>query len=269
MNANVNAMPRSDRHPARLPRRIVLLMWPVAIAACLAGPIATRQAAAQATAPAEGGKDSDKPRSQDPAKAPKAATGKRVLFDGKTLDGWKKADFHGTGEVLVQGGRIVLTTGTPMTGVTTTRTDLPRIDYELTYEAMRTAGEDFFAAATFPVGDSYITLVNGGWGGHVTGLSSLDGMDASENETTRTIKYENNTWYRFRVRVTNEVIRCWVGDREVAAIKYAERHVGTRVETRASQPLGFAAWKSGGAIRAVEVRPLSPEEIAATNKIEE
>ncbi|MHB1557771.1 MAG: 3-keto-disaccharide hydrolase [Isosphaeraceae bacterium] len=253
----MNASRRSECRRGRRTYRAVSFLLPV-LAAC-AGLIAAGTAAAQSAAPA----------GNEAKGHAKEAKGKRVLFDGKTLDGWKKADFHGTGEVLVQGGRIVLTTGTPMTGVTTTRTDLPKTDYELTYEAMRTAGEDFFAAATFPVGDSYITLVNGGWGGHVTGLSSLDGMDASENETTHTIKYENNTWYRFRVRVTGEVIRCWVGDREVAAIKYAERHVGTRVETRASQPLGFAAWKSGGAIRAVEVRPLSPEEIAATNKVEE
>ena len=133
---------------------------------------------------------------------------------------------------------------------------------------MRESGEDFFAAATFPVGKSYITLVNGGWGGNVTGLSSLNGMDASENETTRTIKYENKTWYRFRVRVTGEVIRCWVDDKEIVAVNHQERHVGTRVETRPSEPLGFATWKTGGALRKIEVRPLTPDEIAATNKID-
>ena len=156
----------------------------------------------------------------------------------------------------------------PMTGITTTHKDLPTTNYELAYEAMRTTGEDFFAAATFPVGKSHITLVNGGWGGFVTGLSSLNGMDASENETTSSYKYEDKTWYRFRVRVTGEVIRCWVGDKELAAVDYRERHVGTRVETRSSEPLGFATWKTGGALRNIEVRPLTPDEIAATNKID-
>ncbi len=155
-----------------------------------------------------------------------------------------------------------------MTGITTTRKDLPRTDYELTYEAMRTSGTDFFAAATFPVGESCITLVNGGWGGFVTGLSSLNGMDASENETTRTIKYENEKWYRFRVRVTADVIRCWVDDKEVVAVEHKEKHVRTRVEVRSNEPLGFANWKSGGALRKIEVRPLSPAEVAATNKVE-
>jgi hypothetical protein len=227
-----------------------IVLCPLALAAACAGLLATALAAGQASA-------------QAPAGAARV-----VLFDGKTLDGWKKTDFHDAGEVKVEDGRIVLAAGSPMTGITATRKDLPKVDYELTYEAMRTSGGDFFAAATFPVGDAYITLVNGGWGGFVTGLSSLDGMDASENETTRTIKYANDTWYRFRVRVTADAIRCWVDDKEVIKVGHREKHVRTRVEVRANEPLGFAAWKSGGAIRKVEVRPLSPAEVAATNKIE-
>ncbi len=221
------------------------------IAAACAGLIATALAAGQAPKDQAGG-----------------PPGKMVLFDGKTLDGWKKTDFHDPGAVKVEDGRIILAAGGSMTGITTTRKDIPRTNYELTYEAMRQSGDDFFAAATFPVGESYITLVNGGWGGYVTGLSSLNGMDASENETTRTIKYKNKTWYRFRVRVTGEVIRCWVDDKEVAAVNHQEKHVGTRVETRPNEPLGFATWKTGGALRKIEVRPLSPDEIAATNKID-
>jgi hypothetical protein len=194
--------------------------------------------------------------------------GKRSLFDGKTLEGWKKTDLSHPGHVRVEDGRIVLGTGEPMTGITTTRKDLPTTNYELSYEAMRTNGEDFFAAATFPVGQSYITLVNGGWGGFVTGLSSLNGQDASENETTRSIPYQNNRWYRFRVRVTEVAIRCWVDDKEIIAVEHKEKHVGTRVETRSSEPLGFCAWKSAGALRDIEVRPLTADEIAATNKLE-
>ena len=196
------------------------------------------------------------------------AGGKRVLFDGKSLDGWKKSDLPRSGEVKVEKGQILLKDGGSMTGITSTRQDLPKLDYELTYEAMRTEGSDFFAAATFPVDKSFITLVNGGWGGNVTGLSSLNGMDASENETTCTIKYEDKTWYRFRVRVTGKVIRCWVNDKEIIAVDYQDRRVGTRLETRVNEPMGFATWHTGGALRKIEVRPLTADEIAATNKIE-
>jgi Domain of Unknown Function (DUF1080) len=241
---------RSVRRPGLLTYRTIRRVLPVA-AAC-AGLIATTLAAGQT------------PKDQ-PAAAPSKT---RVLFDGKTLDGWKKTDFYHAGDVKVEDGRIVLAAGDSMTGITTTRRDLPESDYELTYEAMRLTGQDFFAAATFPVGKSYITLINGGWGGNVTGLSSLNGMDASENETTCSFKYENKTWYRFRVRVTGEAIRCWVGDKEVIAVNHKEKHVGTRVETRPNEPLGFATWKTGSALRNIEIRPLTPEEIAASNKID-
>ena len=191
-----------------------------------------------------------------------------VLFDGKSLDGWKKTGFYHAGEVTVEDGTIVMKAGGSMTGITSTRQDLPRTGYELSYEAMRLSGVDFFAAATFPVGKSFITLVNGGWGGHVTGLSSLNGMDASENETTRGYQYQDKTWYRFRVRVTDAVIRCWVNDKELVAVNYQDKQVGTRVETRANEPLGFATWETGGAIRNIEIRLLTPAEIAATNQID-
>jgi hypothetical protein len=189
-----------------------------------------------------------------------------VLFDGKSLEGWKKIDFAGAGAVKVEAGAIILSTGRSMSGITSTRKDLPSSNYELTYEAKRLEGADFFAAATFPLGKSYITLVNGGWGGNVTGLSSLDGADASENETNRYIKYENQTWYKFRVRVTDSFIRCWVNDKPVVALDYRGRQVGTRIETRANQPLGFATWETSGALRKIEVRVLTPAEVAAGDK---
>ncbi len=192
-----------------------------------------------------------------------------VLFDGKTLDGWKKTDFFQAGEVKVEDGSIILTHGPKMSGITSTRKDLPKIDYELTYEAMRTAGTDFFAAATFPVGESFLTFVNGGWGGNVTGLSSLNGSDASENPTNHFFKYKDKTWYKFRVRVTDAVIRCWIDDAPIVAVNYKGQTVGTRLETRPSQPLGFATWESGGAVRKVEVRRLTPDEVAANNRLDE
>jgi hypothetical protein len=191
-----------------------------------------------------------------------------VLFDGKSLDGWTKTDFVHSGEVKAEDGSILMTTGRSMTGITTTRKDLPTTNYELRYEAKRLAGNDFFAAATFPVGSSHITFVNGGWGGNVTGLSSLDGSDASENETSQFFEFQNKTWYRFRVRVTSEMIRCWINDKEIVAVNHKDRQVGTRIETRANEPLGFATWETAGAVRGIEIQRLTPSEIAATNKVD-
>ncbi len=193
----------------------------------------------------------------------------RPLFDGKSLDGWKATDFFKAGRVAVEDGAIVLAAGEgALTGITSARADLPRVDYELTYEAKRTAGDDFFAAATFPISDSYLTFVNGGWGGSVTGLSCLNGADASENATNHFVKYRNDTWHRFRIRVTAKAIRCRVDDTEVVALDHRDLQLRTRIETRANQPLGFAAWRSSSAIRAIAVRPLTPAEVAATEVVE-
>ncbi|MFO0889357.1 MAG: DUF1080 domain-containing protein [Isosphaeraceae bacterium] len=191
------------------------------------------------------------------------------MFDGKTLNGWKKTDFHGGGEVTVKDGSIAMAAGRSMTRITSTRGDLPRADFELTYQAMKLDGTDFFAAATFPVGPSYLTFVNGGWGGSITGLSSLDGMDASENETSHSVRYKDKTWYRFRVRVTGKMVRCWIDEKEIVAVKHQDRRVSTRIESRRSQPLGFATWETAGAIRDIKLRTLTPAEIAETDRFEE
>ncbi len=194
--------------------------------------------------------------------------GPRSLFDGKTLDGWKTADYAGAGALRVEDGTLVIPAGKPMTGVVCTHEDLPVTDYELTYEAMRIEGGDFFAAATFPVGESHATFVNGGWGGSITGISSLNGADASENQTGRFFKYEDKTWYQFRVRVTAAAIHCAIDGKKVVALDHRGLQVGTRIESRACRPLGFATYRTAGALRKVGVRKLTPAEVADTDKLE-
>ena len=142
-----------------------------------------------------------------------------------------------------------------MTGITSTRKDLPLTNYQLSYEAMRLDGSDFFAAATFPVGKSHLTFVNGGWGGSVTGLSSLDGYDAAENDTGNYYNYKDKQWYKFRVRVTDRTVQCWIDDKKFAEVSIEGRKIGTRIEVDPSKPLGFAAWETSGARSQYPDRP--------------
>lgn len=177
------------------------------------------------------------------------------LFDGKSLDGWIKTNFGGEGEVRVEAGAIHLATGDDLTGVTYER-PFPKQNYEVTLEAKRTAGHDFFCGLTFPVGESPCSLILGGWGGGVTGLSSVDGQDASENETTFYREYENDVWYRVRLRVTPQRIEAWVDDKPIVDLELEGHKLSIRSEVDLSRPLGIASWRTGAALRKLRYRPI-------------
>jgi len=137
------------------------------------------------------------------------------LFNGKDLKGWEETDYAGRGKVEVKSGELHLDMGLILTGITyTNKAALPKMNYEVTYEAKKINGADFFALFTFPVGEKHASLVPGGWGGAVTGISSINSMDASENDTTLYIKYEKNIWYKFRLRVTPKFITVWIDPHE-------------------------------------------------------
>ena len=179
------------------------------------------------------------------------------LFDGKTLEGWKITDFAGHGEVNVENGRLMLHSGVMLTGVSWTNT-LPKIDYEVSLEAMKVDGSDFFCGLTFPVQDSFCTLIVGGWGGGVVGLSSIDGLDASENETTKYMKFDAGLWHRLRLRVLREQIEAWIDDEKIVDQSIAGRRISLRAgDIDLSKPFGVATWQTTGALRDIRIRRIS------------
>jgi hypothetical protein len=186
------------------------------------------------------------------------------LFDGKTLKGWKPTEFGGEGDVKVEDGNLVLDMGNDLTGVTATQ-QVPKVNYEVELEAMRVAGSDFFCGLTFPVKDSPCTLVVGGWGGGVVGLSSLNGFDASENETSTYKKFDNGKWYPIRLRVTDQRITAWIGGEEVVDVDIRDTKLTVRIEVESSRPFGIASWRTKAALRKIRVRELTPEEVKAVN----
>jgi hypothetical protein len=180
------------------------------------------------------------------------------LFDGKTLDGWKVTDFGGQGDIGVQDGAIVMGMGSMLTGITCDQ-KFPRCDYEVRWEGQRVDGVDFFSTLTFPVGDACCSLVVGGWGGAVVGISCLDYADASQNETTRYVKFNKGQWYRFRVQVRRDRLQVWIDDESVVDVDIRDRKLTTRIEVKRSEPLGFATWETRGAVRKIEYRQLEPD----------
>jgi len=177
------------------------------------------------------------------------------LFDGQTLESWKKTNFGGEGEVQVSDGEIQLDFGSSMSGITYTGS-LPTTDYEIQLEARRVDGIDFFCGLTFPVEDSFCSFIVGGWAGSVVGLSSIDGKDASENDTTRYMSFETGRWYQVRVRVTGRRIQAWIDGRRVVDQKIVGRTISTRNEVDLSKPLGISTWETRAALRNIQVRQL-------------
>jgi hypothetical protein len=184
----------------------------------------------------------------------------KTLFDGKSLSGWKATNFGGEGDVSAKDGVLIMDQGSDMTGVTYDRDDFPKIDYEVTLEGKRLKGNDFFCTTTFPVADSHCSLVLGGWGGAVVGLSSIDGKDASENATKSLQKFKQDQWYRVRIRVTRERIEVWVDDQKVVDQVTKGKKVSIRAECELCKPFGIATWRTTGAVRDIRVRNLSDEE---------
>jgi len=123
------------------------------------------------------------------------------LLDGETLDFWEEIEFGGEGAIEVEDGVISFEMGDPFTGIASTLEDLPKTNYEVSLETRKTQGVDFFCGLTFPVADSHCTLILGGWGGDICGLSCIDGKDASTNETTSSLVFEKNQWYKVQRRL--------------------------------------------------------------------
>ncbi|MCS7252420.1 MAG: DUF1080 domain-containing protein [Armatimonadota bacterium] len=181
--------------------------------------------------------------------------GWQFMFDGQTLTGWKESDFFGRNEVRIENDRIVMLMGNDMTGITWVG-ELPRIDYEVTLQGMRVSGSDFFCGLTFPVGDSHCSLILGGWGGGVVGISCIDGFDASQNETTRFMQFQNGRWYRIRLRVTNRKIEAWLDSQKIVDVIIEGKRLSIRWECEPSIPFGIATWRTTGAVRDIRIRKL-------------
>lgn len=177
------------------------------------------------------------------------------LFDGKTLGDWKQTEFGGEGDVGVSDGRILLEFGYSMTGITYSA-ELPKMNYELQLEAVKLDGDDFFCGLTFPVADAYCSFIVGGWGGSVVGLSSIDGADASENDTTKYMNFKKGQWYRIRVRVEPERIQTWIDDRPVVDQDTKGKKISIRNEVDLSCPLGVSTWETKAALRKIQIRKL-------------
>jgi Domain of Unknown Function (DUF1080) len=147
--------------------------------------------------------------------------------------------------------------GEVLSGITYTN-PVPLVDYEISLEAMKLNGSDFFCGLTFPFQKAHATLVLGGWGGGVVGISNIDGSDASENETTKYSRFDKNVWYRVRVRVTAAKIEAWLDDEKIADVETEGKRIDMRAgEIESAVPVSLSTYQTRAAYRKIQIKPLA------------
>jgi hypothetical protein len=179
-----------------------------------------------------------------------------ILFNGVSLDKWQEIEFDGQGKVTVRDSSIIIGKGKEITGVRWTG-DFPTTNYEVHLFAKRVEGSDFFCGMTFPVKESFLTLVLGGWGGSLVGLSCIDGYDAANNQTGQLFHFASGWWYNIRLKVTDEKIEAWVEDEKIVDFTINNSDLSLRWEVESSVPFGITTYRTTGAIRNIRVVKLS------------
>lgn len=179
--------------------------------------------------------------------------GQRSLFDGVSLDGWELIDYEGHGEISLADSCIIIGRGETISGIRW-KNDFPRTKYEVTFEAKRIEGSDFFCSVTCPVNESFITLVVGGWGGSLVGLSSIDYYDAVDNMTGYVYYFSQGRWYDIRLKVTDEKIEAWINNESVVDFTIGNYKLSLRWEMDSSVPFGITTYRTTGAVRNIKYR---------------
>jgi hypothetical protein len=191
-----------------------------------------------------------------PAATTKANDKEMSLFDGRTLKNWQKTEFGGEADVTVENNTIVVGSGATLSGINWKGPDLPTMDYEVNFDANRLEGSDFFVGLTFPVDKTHASLILGGWGGSLVGISSINGFDAANNETAAVKDFKNKQWYHVRLRITKNHLEAWVDEEKIVDTDTTDKEVSTRADIDASKPFGIATYQTKAAYKNIFVRKL-------------
>ncbi len=170
---------------------------------------------------------------------------------------WETISFGGEGSVQHADGTLHLDLGVELTGARYLG-EFPSSSYVLELEARRLSGSDFFCGLTFPIDESHLTLILGGWGGSVVGLSSIDGEDASENETSLDFIFEDKRWYQVRLVVDRDTVKVSLDDQLIIDLNTEGKTLSLRPgPIEACLPMGVAAWQTEAEIRQIRWRAIA------------
>lgn len=187
------------------------------------------------------------------------------LLAKDSLDGWEELSFGGEGDCEVKDGVLRMGAGDPMTGIAIDHDDLPKTDYEISLDARKIDGTDFFCCLTFPVAESHCSLIVGGWGGTLVGLSCINDADASTNGTRSIRKFETGQWYSIRVRVQPEKISTWIDDKQVIDQSIVGKKISLRNDVDLSKPLGLSSFQTIAEIKNVQLKRILTVDTKASN----
>lgn len=178
------------------------------------------------------------------------------LFNGHDLKGWKshiESEWDLYRDAGVKDGSIEFPMGTPYSAISLSN-KFPQDNYELELSAMRTSGNDILCGILMPVGNSHVSMILGGWGNHVVGLSCIDNMVASDNESSCTMSFEDNRWYRVRVAVTPGNIRAWIDDSQVIDQERENRTISPYPGLEDLIPFGLFTWQTASLMKDIRYR---------------
>ena len=181
----------------------------------------------------------------------------KSLFDG-TLKNWTQVtqyDFDSAPAPTIVDGAIRLPKGAPGSGIKYNG-KVPKINYELTYQARRVEGNDFFGLAVIPYKDKSFGFVLGGWGGTLCGFSRLDGYSADENSSAFTYNFKNNVWYDVKLKITEKELVVYINGEKMKSVDMEDREVSNRMEVEPVEPFGFATWYTTAEIRNIVIRKI-------------
>ena len=100
-------------------------------------------------------------------------------------------------------------------------------------------------------------MIVGGWGGSIIGISSINELDASENQTATTMHFEDNQWYKIRLRFADETIKAWIDEKEVIDADTTGQRLSLRYgPIDVCAPFGLATWQCGSEMRSIRWRRL-------------
>lgn len=192
--------------------------------------------------------------------APNSADGEAIVWQDllteENITSWQPSAFGISGREEILPHAIRLTMGNPFTGVAWSGEPLPTENYEIEIVARKVMGNDFFCGLTFAVGEDPCTFIAGGWGGSITGLSCIDGKDASENATRTFQRYDVGEDYTIRIRVEEHRVRAWLQDGLVVQQPRDGVDFSVRMEVELSTPFGIACYNTEALITACRIRRL-------------